>query len=381
MSAPASSSASPRRRLLAWRASVDGDAPPSSPKAPRAGAATGRVPCEYASPARPECQAALASHLPVRFSRLALAVAAILLVAVAVALPMLWPAPLDALVRAAGPRFSRSTAIVRDLCDPRGGRLAGWLAQMFLLSAAAVALSIRGMRRHRRDGRHGRARAWGAMTLVLGLAATAAPLRVGDLVAAFLADATGIALGPEGRGWWVVVAGSITTAVVLWTTLPLHDRAAPMAWCVLGLGGWAVAAALPWLGTMPWPTVPAADPHAVVATAWLAGSAALFVAMLVAARGVIREVRGERTACGRHAASITTAASGKPAPRVETPTPIEATDADEEPAEEPEEAVASASSDTRYTDGTELEDDYASRPLSKAEKKRLRRLARTGQAA
>lgn len=381
MSAPVSSSASPRRRLLGWRATADGAAPPSPRKPTRAGAAPARAPCEYASPARPECQAALASHLPVRFSRLALAVAAILFLAVAAALPMIWPAPLDALGRAAGPRFARSTALVRDLCDPRGGRLAGWLAQMFLLPAAAVALSIRGMRRHRRDGRHGRARAWGAMALVLGFAAASEPLRMGELVAAFLADATGIVLGPDGRGWWVVVAGSITTVVVLWTTLPLHDRAGPMAWCALGLGGWAVAAALPWLRTMPWANVPAADPPAVVATAWLAGSAALLVAMLVAARGVIREVRGERTPRGRHAASATTAAAGKPAPRVETPTPIEAVASDEEPAEEPGAAVANTSSDTRYTDGTDLEDDYASRPLSKAEKKRLRRLARTGQAA
>ena len=56
-----------------------------------------------------------------------------------------------------------------------------------------------------------------------------------------------------------------------------------------------------------------------------------------------------------------------------------------EPVEEDDEPATDADA-TRYTDGTDadggdLEEEYASRPLSKAEKKRLRKLARSGTAA
>jgi hypothetical protein len=38
--------------------------------------------------------------------------------------------------------------------------------------------------------------------------------------------------------------------------------------------------------------------------------------------------------------------------------------------------MATEESDNGYTDGSEIEEEYASRPLSKAEKKRLRKLGR-----
>lgn len=376
MSAPASPSVA-RRRLLAWKGSPDRrEAPTAGPTGREARPA--RVPVEYSPPARPECQPALATCLPVRFSRLAFAVTVIIVLTAGAILPALWPAPVDAILRGAGPRFTRSTAIVGELLDPRGPGFAAWLAEIFLLSAAAVALAIRGMRRHRRDGRHGRARAWGAMTMLLALAAASDRLRLGELLATVISDATGMLLGPDGAGWWVAVAGSASVLVTLWAILPLHDRVGPMIWCLFGLGGWAFAAAMPWLQATPWGGAVPVPPAVVAASAWLGGSAALLVAMLVTARGVIREIRGACTA--RVGTPVTTpAAAVRSVPHADTRPRAE--ESVPETAEDTEEEATPTADDTRYTDGSDLEDDYASRPLSKAEKKRLRRLARTGQAA
>lgn len=376
MSAPTSSSVVPQRRPPFWR-SVSGKGVAPSPGSSGSSARPGRAPCEYASAARPESQPGLASSLPVRFSRLAIAVTLISVLAIAAILPTAWPPILDALTRAAGPRYVRSTTLVRDLFASPDTPVVRWLADLFLLSAAAVAVAIRGMRRHRRDGRHGRSRAWGAMAALLAIAAVSDRLRLGELVAALLADATGIVLGPEGAGWWVALSASATTLVALWAMLPLHDRAAPSAWCLIGVSGWAFAAAVPWLRATPRGAAALVDPAVGVAAAWLAGSAALLVALLVAARGVIREIRGERMAHGRSPAPALTAA--KPARFDHAPTRAAETVAEHE--EEPEGATAPPADDTRYTDGSDVEDDAISRPLSKAEKKRLRRLARMGQAA
>lgn len=369
-----------RRRLFPWTRSTTSKGTAAAPKAPAAGdKATAttrrrepRRPFDYGPEARPDRQGALATILPTRPSRLAMALVGIVVVTASTLVLGGWPAALGAIERFAGARFSRTVALLGELVDLRGMVLGGFVSQMFLLAAGSVALSIRGMRRHRRDGRHGRSRAWLAMAVVLVVASMAGPLKLGPLVSTFLVEATGRPLGPDGLGWWVAIAAVVTGLVSLWALLPLHQRLAPGFWLLLGLSGWSASAATAWLGG-------GHDAMALVgAGAWVAGSAAMFAAMLTAARGVIREVRGEIKA--PPVGETTESPAGKPAkaeaikPQSKAQEPVfESVDGDEDAAPA---TVSEEGSETGYTDGSEAEDDYASRPLSKAERKRLRRLGR-----
>ena len=371
-----------RRRQFPWTrsAAATAGAADTAPKnqatgkvaaAPKRGREP-RRPFDYSPEARPERQGALATILPTRPSRLGVALAGIVVVTATTLILGGWPAAIETVGRLAGARFTRTVAVLRELVDLRGLVLGGWLAQMFLLSAASVALSIRGMRRHRKDGRHGRSRAWLAMALVFFTASLAGTLPIGKLVSTFLVEATGRSFGPEGLGWWVAIAGSVTGIVTLWALLPLHQRLVPGFWLLLGLAGWSAAAAVPWLGAG------REDLALAGAGAWVVGAAAMFAAMLTAARGVIREVRGEIKAppvgAGqggeRASKGVKAEAATRQAKAVE---PVfEPVDTDDDGALQ----SAAEGSENGYTDGSDAEDEYASRPLSKAEKKRLRKMGR-----
>jgi hypothetical protein len=104
----------------------------------------------------------------------------------------------------------------------------------------------------------------------------------------------------------------------------------------------------------------------------------MFAAMLTAARGVIREARGEIKAAPvgagqggeRASKGVKTEAVTRQA---KAPEPVfEPVDTDDDGALQ----SATEGSENGYTDGSDAEDEYASRPLSKAEKKRLRKMGR-----
>ena len=376
-----------RRRQFPWTrsAAATAGAADTAPKnqatgkvaaAPKRGREP-RRPFDYSPEARPERQGALATILPTRPSRLGVALAGIVVVTATTLILGGWPAAIETVGRLAGARFTRTVAVLRELVDLRGLVLGGWLAQMFLLSAASVALSIRGMRRHRKDGRHGRSRAWLAMALVFFTASLAGTLPIGKLVSTFLVEATGRSFGPEGLGWWVAIAGSVTGIVTLWALLPLHQRLVPGFWLLLGLAGWSAAAAVPWLGGIGWVGAGQNDLALAGAGAWVAGSAAVFAAMLTAARGVIREVRGEIKASPVGAAKEERASKG--VKTEEATRQAKAPEAVFEPVDTDDDGAlqsAAEGSENGYTDGSDAEDEYASRPLSKAEKKRLRKMGR-----
>jgi len=371
-----------RRRLFAWsRSAADkaasGGVTPSDRSTGKTAAASKRRreprrPFDYGPEARPERQGGLATILPTRPTRLGMVLAGIVVVTATTIVLGGWPAALEAVGRFAGTRFTRSLAVVRELVDLRRLVLGGWLSQMFLLAAASVALSIRGMRRHRKDGRHGRSRAWLAMAAVLAVASLTVPLPIGRLMSTVLVEATGRSLGPDGLGWWVAIAAGVSSIVTLWVLLPLHQRLVPGFWFLLGLAGWSATAATTWLGTT-------RDDLALAGPgAWVVGCAAMLAATLTAARGVIREVRGEIKAPPvggvdeERAAKGVKSESAKPQARAAEPV-FEPVDTDDE---DTPRTTAEEGSGTGYTDGAEAEDEYASRPLSKAEKKRLRRMGR-----
>jgi hypothetical protein len=347
-----------RRLVVSWKRSAgQADAPASD--SPRASAA-------YDPDALPEKQRGPAVLLPTGLGGLSLTIAAVLV-------------PLGGIVAAAcsgpffgrdlfvgGGRFARTVAAAGAVFDPLGiASLQIWLAQTLLVAAAGVALIVRLMRRHRRDDFNGRFRAWGWMAFVLVATACDGVVPVGRLVAAVFSDATGIVLGPNGIGWWVAISSLVVVAVSLWAVLPLHERLATSIWLSLAVAAWGASAAATCL----------ADGRdrivAVGIAAWSFGAAFAFAAMLAAARSVIREVRGQCGVAKPKAAKPAKADAAKPA----APT-MEDDDVDSSAFDR--EAATGDDSETEYTDGSEQEEQ---RHLSKAERKRLRKLARMNGAA
>lgn len=358
MALPGSQRRGQRRRLLmAWSRDT---APPSGGRV-----AAARTPAEYDPVALPERQPAVATLLPTHLGRLAAWAVGIAVAVAAVVAPGLHAPTFSALERAAGPRFARTVAAAAA-CFDAGSMLslAGWLSQVLLVVAAAVALVVRFMRRHRRDDFAGRYRAWGWLAGLFVAASCSAQAPVGRAVGIFMTDATGVAFGPAGSGWWVAIAATLLGGVSLWAVLPLHERAATALWLASGLMAWGVSAAAVWFSATQ-------GVHPGVApAAWAAGSGLLAIAMLVAARSVIREVRGEAKA-----------AAAKPQAATVRPLPMkQAADQDDEPQESPDWG-SDPSEATGYTDGSDSDEDRDTRHLSKAERKRLKKLARMNRVA
>ena len=350
-----------RRLLLAW----------SREKSAQAGgqAARARSMAEYDPVALPERQPAVAVLLPTHIGHLTAWATGIIVALAAALTPGLTATVFSALGRAIGPRFARSVAATAA-CFEAGTMLslAGWLAHLLLAVAAVVALVVRLMRRHRRDDFAGRYRAWGWLAFLFLAASCAAQAPIGRAVGVFMTEATGIAFGPSGYGWWVAIAATLFGGVSLWAVLPLHERAATTVWLTIGLAAWGAAAAATWLGAV------AGMPAGAALAAWVAGCGLLTIAMLVAARSVIREVRGE-------ARDGATAAKPKPQAATARPTAVtQAPDQDDAPEESPGWS-SDAFETTGYTDGSDGDEDRDPRHLSKAERKRLKKLARMNRAA
>jgi len=353
-----------RRRLVAsWNRSASSEATADTgPPAP------GQV-AAYDDAARPERHPGLATRLPTTLGGL-VGMSMLILGGIGGAIALAVSGPLFGRpLLEGGGRFAGSLAAVKRAMDGNAAiPLHTWLAVLSLLGAATVAGSIKYMRRHRRDDYKGRFRAWGWLATMFTVAAWSGVMPIGSLVAIVTSEATGITLGPGGSGWWYALGCLACVVVVPWAILPLRERAGTAVWMVLGLVAWgaaAVGASAPtWLGV--------GERGALVATvSWSAGAAFLLVAMLTAARGVIREVRGE--------------VSGGGAPKVRKEKKrhdVVVEDADEESDEIAEEPASwndagsdSESDDAGQNDFTDGSFD-SERRLSKAERKRLKKLAR-----
>jgi len=367
-----------RRRLLAARqrdaAGADGAADDALHVAVTA----------YDDEAHPERHPAMATRLPVGGGRFFALVSAIVLVfggaiTLAVGGP-LFGRPLVA----EGGRFARTLAVITAAFDPRGGMsLPVWLGELALLIAAAIAGAVRLMRRHRRDDYKGRFRAWGWLAWMLAAAAWAGAVPVGGLVSAVLSDATGIAPGPNGIGWWVGLAVAGFAVVVPWAVLPLRERGATLAWMLVALAAWSVAAAMPWATATPSAAAwfgGEARGAIVAQAAWVAGAGLMLVAMLAAARGVIREVRGQCAAVparrGRQKRAAAEAAGGEAEGHDDgegsQATGGDWSDGSRGDDNDDDSTAADDQGDTDFVDGSEA----GGRRLSKAERKRLKKLAR-----
>lgn len=356
-----------RRRLLAsrnWAAEGGSAGEP---------AGVGDAATSYDDEAHPERHPALATRLPVGTGRFLLAACGILLVfGGVIALGVSGPLFGRPLVPEGG-RFARTLALLAGSFDPRGAMpVQVWLAELALLLAAGVAGAVRFMRRHRRDDYKGRFRAWGWLAVLLSVAAWAGAVPLGRLVAAVLADATGIVPGPDGIGWWIGLATLGFAVVVPWAVLPLRERAVTSVWMVLAMAAWGVAAAMPWGAA--W-AGGAARAAIVAQAAWVAGAALMLVALLAAARSVIREVRGQcaaRPARPSRRERRRQEAAAEPGGSGASSGSDEDYGGSDDDSRDDAEAADLISDDTDFVDGSER----GQRRLSKAERKRLRKLAR-----
>ncbi len=335
------------------------------------GAATDRRGADYAPAAAPERQPALAAFLPTGIGGLAGVTAGILTIAAMMTGPGLAEMVLGRPLFTDGGRFARTLAALRgcfDLTAP--GSLAAWTSQILLLAAALVAWAVRGMRRHRRDDYNGRFRAWGWMAAMLVIGSLTAVAPLGTCLAAFIVDASGVSFGPGGLGWWIAVATIAVGAVSLWAVLPLHERLGTALWLGTSAILWATSLGCTWIAAT---SAGSLGITLVGQAAWTFATATALVAMLAAARSVIREIRGEAVSAARRPKK-----QAPSKPLVEDA--AEADDESEEPgfAEEPVVFVESSDS-ADFTDGSE-EDLPTGRKLTKAERKRLKRMARLQQA-
>ena len=132
------------------------------------------------------------------------------------------------------------------------------------------------------------------------------------------------------------------------------------------------------------------DPGQIGNAWWMTGAALAAIAMLAAARSVLREVRG-LPACtaGRQSRAVTTARPGGGSTATGDPGVAARLAATEAPSAHDELEADGRNpwrGSTTFVDGSESsdadeDDEQSGRRLSKAERKRLKKLARMGRAA
>jgi hypothetical protein len=370
-----------RRLLVAWTRPTDEAA--ASGAAPRPASAA-------PAPADPSCQATLGLVAPTGVGGFALTAVLLLAPAVIAATVTAWePATGRPLLPSEG-RFAATLRMIRSGFDPAAAAVPEWIAQLSLCLAAAYALAVRSVQRHRRDDYVGRHRAWGWLAVVFVSASLAGATPLGPVVATAFGDATGMRPGPDGAAWWIGISTVIGAATVAWAVLPLRERsttavwltALALAWTASATGGWLTAS-----GTAAWE-------HQVLATriAWWAGCSFALVAMLAATRAVIRDIRGlvaprstARRQRGRASAATPAAAERRPAAaaRPTRPEPAPAADTlatEDDDDSTPRMTIAAGGETPDFTDA-EDDDDDDMRHLSKSERKRLRKLRRQRAAA
>ena len=393
MSLAASQRRDQRRRLVVpWNRSDSTSSAPS-PSSALASAKTGRRPAAYAPEALPEHQPSLATLLPASLTGFTLtAIGVLALFAAAVGVGVWESLSGGPLFGADATRFSATLAAVHRCLDVHSFlSLGGWLAQICLVIATVTALIVGLMRHHRRDDHRGRSRAWSWLAGLFTITACAGQVPLGTLIASLVSDSSGITLGPDGMGWWLLTAGILYGTVGLWAILPLHERAATGIWLSLCLSAWAAAAAAAWIAVGQEGSGRAG--YLVIGNVcWMAGAALAAISMLAAARSVLREARGlpAREASGRGLpATASTPTTPKPVASVTAPErddEAEEVRSSRDDHEDDNDSHSQSHDQQSFVNGEDASDSddevgHSGRHLSKSERKRLKKLARMGRAA
>lgn len=242
--------------------------------------------------------------------------------------------------------FATSAA---ELTDIMSDRLIGWTSAMALIVAAAYARIIYLLKRHRLDDLRGRYRVWRTGSLLAVVVSACCVTGAHSLFGSALSHLTGLS---NTAAWWLVPSTIMGAWVLGRLILDAAECRTALAMFVLATVSFATAAAC----SAGWSLTEASLwSDTLVRSLPLAGCLAILAGTLFTARYVVLDVQGliEHEAV-KLKASVAKAASRK---------------VEESPVQE------SAEDDTSWTDGSEPDYDYGDddRPLSKAERKRLRK--------
>lgn len=258
------------------------------------------------------------------------------------------------------------------------GSLSGWFSSALLSLASAVALLIYSVRRHKPDDYHARYRVWlwaAGLWLVMSIDES------GSLHEGFkemMFHITGTRIFGDGSIWWVIPYSLLVSFVGLRMWLDMRGSRLARSALVLTAVSWvvAVAAQLQWI-------MPETGARGVMLEEGceMLGFQFLLFGMLLHARYVIMEAQGslpERRQRASKAEGRTAASNAAPAREAE-PAPARRARAPQrdEPAKVPSASISlrtvtQPSSQRR----DEAETDSGKRPLSKRERRALRRQQR-----
>lgn len=280
-----------------------------------------------------------------------------------------------------GGEYSQSVDILRGGIGLQGqAHLAGWLTQTYLLLATGATLVLRSIHRNRRDVTRPGFRPWGALAVLWIIASLATTVPIGPAVALALLQVTETPFGPQGLGWWALLGFLYSLITISGTLFRLHEKLLPILTVMSGLLFWCASTACIWCSTT--------EPRLLLLSnaTWLIGSGFMLFAMLLAVRGSLREIDG---LCKPKKPAL----SKKKHRSISPPAIHSATETPDNSAstaidfEEISMNAADEQHSVTYEDAT-YEETYSSdnepplqRRLSKAERRRLRKLTRNGRAA
>ncbi len=280
-----------------------------------------------------------------------------------------------------GGEYSQSVDILRGGIGLQGqAHLAAWLTQTYLLLATVATLVLRSIHRNRRDVSRPSFRPWGALAVLWLIASLATTVPIGPAVALALLRVTETPFGPQGLGWWVLLGCLYSFITVSGTLFRLHEKLLPTLTVISGLLFWCASSACIWFS--------ATEPRLLLLSnaTWLIGSGFMLFAMLLAVRGSLREIDGLCKPKKPAASKKKHRSINSPVIHSATETPDNSASAAIDFEEIPINATDDQHSGT-YGDAVD-EETYSSenepplqRRLSKAERRRLRKLTRNGRAA
>ena len=270
--------------------------------------------------------------------------------------------------------------------------MGAWLSNLSLIVASFLCLLVYGLRRHRLDDYRGKYRRWLAAAVACGMVSFLLSTGLHHTLAEILAVRTGMSALPRGAIWWLVpfalAGGWLVTRVAL-----------DMRPCRLGLFALAIACGM-YLAALAanFALLPVSVAEFVSEpVARCAGHVWLVIALLAQVRFILLEAAGQivpsRTGAttAKAVSQERPAATPKPArtaesnsrsqPAVAAPAvPIARAESPKTTTARPPEKkslLAAAKSSTKWVDGRSSRDaddeDEDTQPLSKAERKRLRK--------
>jgi hypothetical protein len=280
------------------------------------------------------------------------------------------------------------------------GNVAAWLSAVLLLVAAAVALLIYSLRRHRINDYRGRYRVWLAAAVACTLLSVNSVAALHVLVAAVAAQHTGWTALPDHAIWWLAVGG----LPLAWISIRawLDARESRLAAAALSVAFASYAAGV--VGTLGgWPAVGAQVQPMYTAGAHLIGHWMLLIGLISYSRYLVLDAQGliparrarkplqskekvqEKTDMGQRPIRTGRATDGR---KTDNSVDSNAAAYRQAPATDSRKP-ADQIDRSRWTDGSEPDsEDYGGdddgprdRKLTKAQRKRLRKLKANHRAA